>query len=81
MPARGRQGFWKIGKMEKRVFGKSHLEREVNKVNMRITSLLKPTFQYSTIPLFHVLNRSSGLGKKPLFSICCTNSEMFNYGP
>ena len=32
-------------------------------------SFNKPTFHYSTIPLFHVRGRSSGLKKIPLFSI------------
>ena len=61
--------------MEKRFIGKIPLDRAVNKVNIRINDLLKPiplktgssTFQYSTIPLFHVLGRSSGL-KKSLYS-------------
>jgi hypothetical protein len=70
-------GIMGSGKMEKWVIGKIPLDREVNKVNIRITSLLKQTFQYSTIPLFHVRGRSSGLEKKPLFSISCTNSETY----
>ena len=64
--------------MEKWVIGKMPLDREVNKVNIRITDLLKPTFRYSTIPLFHVRGRSSGFEKKPLFSISCINSKTFH---
>jgi hypothetical protein len=39
--------------MEKWVTGKIPLYREVKKVNMKISSLLKSTFQYSIIPPFH----------------------------
>jgi len=56
-------GIMGSGKMEKWVIGKIPLDREVNKVKIRISSLLKPTFQYSTIPLFHVRGRSSDLKK------------------
>ena len=63
------------GKMEKWVISKIPLKRDVNKNNLRLTSLLKPTFQYSTIPLFRVWGKSSDLEKKPLFSKNCTNSE------
>jgi hypothetical protein len=48
--------------MENRVVDRIPLGREVNRVNM-INFLLKPTFQYSTIPLFHVQGRSSDLEK------------------
>ena len=73
--------------MEKWVIAKIPFDREVNKVNVRLTDLLNPTplktgsstFQYSTIPLFHVRGRNSGLDKNPLFSISCTNSETLNY--
>ena len=67
--------------MEKWVMGKIPLDREVKKVNMKIRSLLKSPFHYSTIPLFHVRSRSSGLGKIPLFSIGCKNSDTFSYSP
>ena len=40
--------------MEKWAVVKIPFDRGVNKVDMRLTDLLKPTFQYSTIPLFHV---------------------------
>ena len=63
--------------MEKWIIGKIPFNKEVNKVDMRLTSFLRPTFQYSTIPLFHVLGRSSGLDKNPLFSIICANSETY----
>jgi len=66
------------GKIEKWVIGKIPLGREASEVTIRITSLSIPTFQYSTIPLFHVWGRSSGLDKKPLFSINCTISETLN---
>jgi hypothetical protein len=41
----------------------------------------KPTFQYSTIPLFHVRGRNSDLEKSPLFfpPRRDTNSETFSY--
>ena len=47
-------------KMEKWVIGRILLYRKVNKINLRVSSLLKPTFHYSTIPLFHVRGRNSG---------------------
>jgi hypothetical protein len=46
--------------MENRVVDRIPLGREVNRVNM-INFLFKTTFQYSTIPLFHVQGRSSDL--------------------
>ena len=55
-------GIMGSGKMENRVVDRIPLGREVNRVNM-INFLLKPTFQYSTIPLFHVQGRSSDLEK------------------
>jgi len=39
----GKMGYWSIGKIP--------LDREAIKC---ISSLFKPTFQYSTIPLFHL---------------------------
>ena len=66
--------------MEKRAIGKIPFEKEVHKMNIQITFLIKQTFRYSTIPLFHVRARSSGLYKKTLFSKGCTNYENFNYG-
>jgi len=65
--------------MEKWVTGKIPLDREVQKVRMEINSLLKSTFHYSTIPLFHVRGRNSGLEIIPFFSIGCRNSETLNY--
>ncbi len=38
-----------------------------------------PTFQYSTIPLFHIRGKLSSLKKCPIFSLSCRNSETFNY--
>jgi len=51
-------GFWENGEVG---VGRIPLDRELNKVNVGITSLLKPTFHHSIIPLFHVRGRSSGL--------------------
>lgn len=60
--------------------GKIPFDREVKKVNMKINSLLKSTFHSSTIPLFSVRGRNSGLEKIHLFSKGCRISETLNYG-
>lgn len=39
---------------------------------------LKSTFQYSTIPSFHVRGKNSVVNKNCLISICCINSETLN---
>jgi hypothetical protein len=67
-----------LGEMRKLVTGTISFGREVKKVSMEINSLLNSTFHYSTIPLFHVRSRSSGIEKIPLFSIACRNSETLN---
>jgi hypothetical protein len=46
---------------------------------MKINSLLKSTFHYSTIPLFHLRGGNSGLEKILLLSIDYRNSETFDY--
>jgi len=74
-------GIMGFGEMEKWVTGTISFGREVKKVSMEINSLLNSTFHYSTIPLFHVRSRSTGLEKIPLFSIGCRNSDTFSYSP
>jgi len=52
----GKLGFWFIGKIHLHMGG--NMLRNEN-------SPLKSTFQYSTIPLFHVRGKTSGLEKHP----------------
>ena len=66
--------YWKggilgSGEMEKWVVGEIPFDMEIKNVHKGRNSLLKPTFQYSTIPLFQVCGKS----KKP-------KQSLFNFG-
>ena len=59
----GKKGRWFIGKIPLDMEIDIVIDKELSFNPAKYYSGLKSTFQYSTIPLFHVRGRSSGLEK------------------